>query len=80
MNQDLIEIAEKIRTDEPFEHKEWIELSFNYGKWVGGEYDEFAIEWVVSHIIGEDRDHISIQSNYFGDTPEEALLKLKKTL
>lgn len=80
MNERLIKIAEKIKTDEPFENKEWLELSFNYGVWVDGEYNEFAIEWVASHIFGENRDNISHQSNFFGKTPDEALSKLEESL
>ena len=40
--------------------------------------DEEIIEKI--NIIGEDRDHISIQNNYFGETPQEALDKMEKSL
>jgi hypothetical protein len=76
----ILEITELIRITEPFEEKEWFELSFNYGKWNGEEREEFGIEWVASHIFGESRDEISRQYNYFGRTPSEAVEKLLKEL
>lgn len=80
MNEQLKRISEKIRTTKPTDNKKWIELTFNYGKYVGEEFDTLAIEWVASYKVGFNRDYIDFQYNYFGETPKEALDRLEENL
>ena len=75
MNDRLIKLVEEIREDEPLEPKHWIEIFHNWN-----EYYKTGVEWGAAYITGESRDLIFERHNFFGSTPEEALIKLEKFL